>query len=100
MCGTTLLQPPRRYFNWHRKTASARISRTVAEPRTGEPLPAATAALVVNWHEGASASFICSLTGRGLASHGEVVRHDPAATAALVVKLAQKRRKRRNQLGS
>ena len=31
-----------------------------------------------------------------LASHGETVKHDPAATAAVVVKLAQEGRRRRN----
>jgi hypothetical protein len=33
-----------------------------------------------------------------LAQHKEKVRHDPAATAAIVVKLAQEGRRRKNEL--
>jgi hypothetical protein len=32
-----------------------------------------------------------------LASHGDTLKHDPTATAAVVVKLAQEGRRRRNQ---
>ena len=38
------------------------------------------------------------LTGN-LASHGDTVKHDPVATAALVVKLALEGRKRKNRRG-